>query len=80
MIEQVEAVIVAGLEHTFPAKMGLEKLVFGKAETDKEVEEKFSKLKIFYDEAMPSVGWQTYTEINLKYEEQIVCKTKPNAE
>lgn len=60
--------------------VGDQKLVFGKAETDKEVEEKFSKLKIFYDEAMPSVGWQTYTEINLKYEEQIVCKTKPNAE
>jgi len=30
-IAQVEEVIVAGLEQTFPAKMGLEKLVFGNA-------------------------------------------------
>ncbi|MFT5858323.1 MAG: cell division protein FtsQ [Flavobacteriaceae bacterium] len=62
------------------AVVGDQKVVFGRAETDQEVKEKFSKLKIFYDEAMPSVGWHTYTEISLKYEEQIVCKIKPIAE
>ena len=60
--------------------VGDQKIVFGSAETEDEVEAKFEKLRIFYDEAMPSVGWKTYSEISLKYDEQIVCKTKPNAE
>ncbi len=60
--------------------VGDQKIVFGSAETEEEVEAKFEKLRIFYDEAMPSVGWETYSEISLKYDEQIVCKTKPTAE
>ncbi|MFT5779955.1 MAG: cell division protein FtsQ [Crocinitomicaceae bacterium] len=60
--------------------VGDQKIVFGTARTDEEVEEKFSKLKIFYDEAMPYVGWNTYSEINLKYDDQIVSKKKPVAE
>jgi cell division protein FtsQ len=60
--------------------VGDQKIVFGTAETDEEVEEKFSKLRIFYDEGMPYVGWNTYSEINLKYDNQIVNKKKPVAE
>ncbi len=56
--------------------VGDQKVVFGSALTEKEVAEKFKKLKIFYKEAMPYEGWGTYTEISLKYEDQIVCKKK----
>lgn len=56
--------------------VGDQKVVFGSALTEKEVAEKFKKLKIFYEEAMPYEGWNTYTEISLKYEDQIVCKKK----
>jgi hypothetical protein len=28
---------------------------------------------------MPFVGWEAYSEINLKYEGQIVCKRKSTA-
>jgi len=34
---------------------------------------KFEKLKAFYIQAMPKVGWETYHIINLKYENQIIC-------
>ncbi|PWL33123.1 MAG: hypothetical protein DCO96_01870 [Fluviicola sp. XM-24bin1] len=56
--------------------VGDQKVVFGSALTEKEVAEKFKKLKIFYEEAMPYEGWDAYKEISLKYEDQIVCKKK----
>ncbi|NRA12246.1 MAG: hypothetical protein HRT57_09860 [Crocinitomicaceae bacterium] len=56
--------------------VGDQKIIFGSAYSDREVAEKFKKLRIFYKEAMPYAGWETYTEISLKYEDQIVCKKK----
>ena len=56
--------------------VGDQKIVFGSAYSDFEVEEKFKKLKIFYKEAMPYEGWDTYKEISLKFDGQIVCKKK----
>jgi cell division protein FtsQ len=56
--------------------VGDQKIVFGSAFNDKDVSEKFNKLKIFYEEAMPVEGWEAYSEINLKYKDQIVCKKK----
>lgn len=56
--------------------IGGQKIVFGAANTDKEVKEKFKKLQIFYKEAMPFEGWGKYSEINLKFDKQIVCKLK----
>ncbi len=60
--------------------VGDQKIIFGSAYTEKEVEEKFRKLKIFYKEAMPFEGWNTYSEISLKYRDQIVCKKKKTDE
>jgi len=51
-------------------------IVFGSALTEKEVSEKFEKLKTFYKHGLPYEGWEKYDEINLKYEGQIVCKKK----
>ena len=56
--------------------IGGQKIVFGAANTEKEVTEKFKKLQIFYKEAMPFEGWGKYSEINLKFDKQIVCKLK----
>ena len=55
--------------------VGEQTIVFGSAYSDEEVAEKFKKLKIFYNEAMPYEGWEKYTEISLKFDDQIVCKT-----
>jgi cell division protein FtsQ len=54
--------------------VGKQKIVFGKARSVKEVEEKFQRLKVFYQEAMPFEGWNKYSEISLKYEGQVVCR------
>lgn len=60
--------------------VGDQKIIFGSAFSEKEVEEKFQKLKVFYEEAVPYEGWNTYSEISLKYRDQIVCKKKKTDE
>lgn len=37
-------------------------------------DKKFRKLKIFYKEILPNKGWNTYSLVNLKFENQIVCE------
>jgi cell division protein FtsQ len=54
--------------------LGDHEIVFGKANSKKQVREKFQKLKVFYEEAIPYEGWKKYSEISLKYEGQIVCR------
>lgn len=55
--------------------VGGQTIIFGSAYSEKEVAEKFKKLKIFYTEAIPYEGWEKYSEISLKFDDQIVCKT-----
>lgn len=59
--------------------VGDQKIVFGAAGTPEIVREKFEKLKVFYEEAMSNVGWNTYSEIILKYDGQIVGKKRPES-
>ena len=40
------------------------------------VKEKLDNLYQFYQQAMPVKGWQTYSDISLKYNNQIVCTKK----
>jgi cell division protein FtsQ len=49
---------------------------FGTANSEGEVKEKFDKLKIFYEKAIPFEGWNKYSVITIKYNGQIVCKKK----
>ncbi len=51
-------------------KVGNQLIVLGKAE---DIEKKFDKLKIYYEQGIPKVGWTAYRTINLKFENQIVC-------
>jgi cell division protein FtsQ len=55
--------------------VGGQKIIFGSADSDEDVRDKFEKLKLFYKEAIPFEGWNKYKEISLKYKKQIVCKT-----
>lgn len=52
--------------------LGSQTILFGAANSDKEVKDKFTRLKIFYKEAMPQVGWAKYNTIIVKYDGQIV--------
>ncbi|NVK66098.1 MAG: hypothetical protein HWE22_16020 [Flavobacteriales bacterium] len=63
-------------DFTLVPLVGDQKIVFGKANSESEVKAKFEKLRTFYHEGMPYVGWETYSEINVKYDGQIVCKRK----
>ncbi len=53
--------------------VGDQKIVFGSANSDQEVIDKFNRLIVFYKEAMPYEGWDKYDQISVKYEGQIVC-------
>ncbi len=45
-----------------------------KREVKEAIEAKLSRLRDFYDEALPRVGWDRYKEINIEFENQVVCK------
>jgi cell division protein FtsQ len=60
--------------------VGEQVIEFGKAETEKMVADKFSKLKVFYREAIPYEGWERYKSISLKYDNQIVCTKRDELE
>lgn len=40
------------------------------------LDDKLENLKLFYQKALPKVGWERYSSINLKYKNQIVCTIK----
>lgn len=44
---------------------------FGEIEN---IEIKFKKLKLFYDEILPRKGWNSYSRVSLKYTNQIICE------
>lgn len=56
--------------------LGDQQIIFGPARSNKEVTDKFERLKHFYKEALPYEGWNKYKEISVKYEGQIVCRKK----
>lgn len=47
------------------------KVYFGKADN---MEKKMQKLKLFYEVILPYKGWNAYRQINLKFDNQIVCE------
>lgn len=52
-------------------QVGDEKIEFGKPD---KLDTKFGKLKIFYKEILPRVGWNKYDRINVAYEGQVVAE------
>jgi cell division protein FtsQ len=56
--------------------IGDQKIIFGSANSELEIKEKFDRLRVFYEEAMPFEGWDKYDEISVKYEGQIVCRKR----
>ena len=59
------------LKVTILSQVGDEKIEFGKPA---DLEVKFKKLRIFYKEILPRVGWNKYDRVNLEYEGQIVAE------
>ncbi|PKR79842.1 hypothetical protein CW751_12860 [Brumimicrobium salinarum] len=55
-------------------RVGNHRIIFGAAESEEMVKDKFEKLTTFYDEVIPYEGWSRYESINLKFKDQIVAK------
>lgn len=53
-------------------RIGNHKIIFGEL-TD--IENKFDKLYTFYKHIVPAEGWDKYSSVNLKYKDQIICRT-----
>ena len=51
-------------------KNGSHVIEFGKAE---DIDKKFEKLLLFYQNGLTHVGWNSYSRLNLKFKNQIVC-------
>ena len=60
-------------EITLIPRVGYQQIVFGKPIN---IEEKFMKLKLFYEKGISDKGWNNYSHINLKFKNQIVCTKK----
>jgi cell division protein FtsQ len=52
-------------------QVGGQVIEFGDA---KEIEEKFNKIMLLYEKILPVKGWKTYTRVNVKYKDQIICE------
>lgn len=51
-------------------RVGNHRIILG---TFSDFEEKLDNLRLFYQKAIPKVGWEKYSVISLKYKDQIVC-------
>jgi cell division protein FtsQ len=71
LIDQVD--IAPDRTFQFVPKIGNNIIVFGDAS---DVDEKLSKLKLFYKKVMMKTGWSYYTVINVQYKNQVVAKRK----
>ncbi len=56
-------------EFVLVPKMGPRKIILGGIENS---QGKLEKLKIFYREALPDLGWNTYHSLNIKFNRQVI--------
>jgi len=53
-------------------RVGYQKIVFGKV---RNIQKKFNKLRLYYKKGA-NEGWNKYSELNLKFKDQVVCTRK----
>lgn len=52
-------------------KFGDHRLIIGDTEN---LDEKLERIKVFYEKALKPKGWEHFTTINAKYNNQVICK------
>ena len=57
-------------EYRLTPRVGSHAIILGDAE---DFEKKLNNLYVFYTHALNNLGWNIYTEINLKFKNQIIC-------
>lgn len=73
MVEQIY-IDEKGIIHLTP-RIGEQEIIFGHLDN---IDYKFKKLYLFYQEVIPSEGWEKYKTIDLQFGNQIVCKKRDN--
>ncbi|UKT64429.1 cell division protein FtsQ/DivIB [Pedobacter mucosus] len=58
-------------------RVGNQRIIVGNADS---LDTKMKNLLIFYKQAMPQVGWDTYRTISIKYTNQIVCEKRDSSQ
>ncbi len=71
MIEQIY--VTEKGDYILTPILGNQKIILGPYE---HIDDKFFRLKTFYAEAIPYMGWKKYKTINLKFKNQVVCKKR----
>jgi cell division protein FtsQ len=70
-IEQIH--ILADCDVLLVPRVGSHHILLGSVD---DYRAKLANLRLFYRQAMPRFGWETYSLINLKFHNQIVCTIK----
>ncbi|WP_460538356.1 cell division protein FtsQ/DivIB [Echinicola sediminis] len=52
-------------------QVGRQVIEFGKPV---DIEEKFEKINLFYEEIIPEKGWEAYSRVNVEFKDQIICE------
>jgi cell division protein FtsQ len=72
--DQIEQIYVrAENDVEIVPRVGNQTIILGSLEN---FEKKLHKLRLFYEQVIPKMGWEKYDIINLKYRNQIVCTKK----
>lgn len=67
---QIDQIIVyPNQDVSFISRVGNQEVILGSLY---DVDKKLDKLKLFYTKALPSIGWNRYKKISLKYDNQVV--------
>ncbi|MBK6621577.1 MAG: hypothetical protein IPH04_13540 [Saprospirales bacterium] len=69
----IEQIYVSNGKILLAPKIGSHKIILGSMDG---IEEKFKRLRLFYDEVTPYEGWRRYRTVNLSYKGQIVCEKR----
>jgi len=74
---QIEQIVVDGKNDIeLIPRVGNQRIILGTADS---LDKKMKNLLMFYKKAMPQVGWETYSTINIKYTNQIVCEKRDSS-
>ncbi|MDR1919151.1 MAG: cell division protein FtsQ [Tannerellaceae bacterium] len=72
--KQIEQIYVhPNREIELVPRLGEHRIILGTLDN---FEEKLDNLQLFYEQAIPKMGWGKYSIINLKFKDQIVCTKK----
>ena len=52
-------------------RVGRQRIIIGNAQ---DIDDKFRKLRVFYQKVIPTMGWDAYTSVDLSFKNQLVCQ------